>query len=99
MAGTAQIDACATAVQANLTNAASICAPANETIDVFSSDGLSEACISALKAGQQAAKVSSKLPEQVRAGLVRDFDAKLAHCKAPPPTAPVPKLDIVHEWD
>lgn len=98
-AGTAQIDACASAVHSDLMSAATVCALSKESIDLLGGTGPSTACTAALKAGQSAGKSGPSLPAPMRNALIRTFDAKLAECKSPAPKSEVADRETVKLWD
>jgi hypothetical protein len=99
MSSAAQLDACEAAVRSDLASAATACVVPKGSINLFSADNLSADCMSAMKAGEQAGKLGPKLPAPMRAGLLKDFDQKLARCKAPPPQDEVPMRDTVQLWE
>ena len=75
-----QILKCEQAVHGNLATAVTACAASN-TVDIFAAP--SSSCPSALSAGVRAGKFGPGLPEPMRAGLVKDFDKRVAACRRP----------------
>ena len=60
------------------------CSPPPGSADkLWSAGGPSAACVDALEAGRTAAQAST-LPPNMRAGVMRDFDARAAKCAAAP---------------
>lgn len=98
-AATVDIDACATAVHSNLPGAVAACDSSGVKIDLFSSGGMTDACLSALKAGQDAGRYGPNLPNAARLGLIREFDKKLEACRAPAQKTPVPTRETTNLWD
>lgn len=91
--------ACENAVHGDLASAVSACAVPKESIDLFGGRGLSESCLVAMKAGENAGKSGPQIPPNYRSGLIRDFDAKMAKCKAPPAKDETPTRETVQLWD
>lgn len=84
-----QIAACAAAVHGNLPSAVTVCATGR--VDLFNGKAaLRPSCVGALQSGVQAGKFGPKLPPFARDGYIRDFDRKLAACRAP--AEPAPKI-------
>ncbi|MFA6125061.1 MAG: hypothetical protein WCS75_01445 [Sphingomonas sp.] len=93
------VTACHDAVHSALNTAPSVCVDPEPKVDITSSKpGLSPICVSALAAGRQAGKFGPGLPEQMRNGLIREFDKKEAACQAPAPP-PTKERRIVQLWD
>jgi hypothetical protein len=88
---------CERAVHDDLASAATVCV-VPETDLTGGGDGLAERCSAALAAGANAGKTGPRLPATMRAGLIRDFDAKLAACRAPPADPPK-DLPVTQLWD
>jgi hypothetical protein len=94
----ADIEACANAVHTELASAVSACDASGVTIDLFKPGGMTDACLAAFKAGQQAGKYGPSLSEPQRAGLIREFDKRLAVCRAPKRDETKTR-DTVQLWD
>ncbi|WP_225206258.1 hypothetical protein [Novosphingobium huizhouense] len=102
------IDACAQAVHNDLPAAAIACRVpqpkleegADPTDPSSYTTGVSEACAKAIEAGRMAGKsAAGPIPPVARTGLVRDFDAKLAACRAPAKKDYPPEVPTTNLWD
>lgn len=91
------VDACANAVHDDLASAVTACVVPKQ-IDL-AGDGLNPACESAIGWGYQAGKSGPALSSAARAGMVKEFDKRLAACKSPPPQGATPTRKITQLWD
>lgn len=94
-----QTAACSTAVHSDLPTAVTACGIGDQKIDVFASDGLTEACAVAFSSGRQVGKIGPNVPAVTRDALVKDFDRKMNACLNPKPTTKTPVLKTTNLWD
>jgi hypothetical protein len=95
-----QLAACRAAVHGDLASAAKACAVADKPIDILSpDDGMSAACAAALAAGQKAGRFGPGVPAPMRAGLIRDYDARDRACLADKPEPTTKTREIIQIWD
>lgn len=92
------VDACRAAVHGDLAKAISACASPEGRVDILKPAGLDEACLDALAAGRQAGKFGPSLPQEMRNGLILQFDKKEATCRAPR-AQQTPERKVTQLWD
>lgn len=96
----ARIGECEAAVHGDLSKAEAACAPfGSGAVALLTMPPASEACEQALASGRIAGKIGAKLPEPIRGGYIRDFDKKLALCRAPDARNEVPVRESFKLWD
>ena len=108
-ASVSPLDACVTAVRNDLPSAAQACVlpppmlkPGADPTDPSSYGSnveVTHACGIAIEAGRKAGKFGARLPAGARAGLIRDFEKKLAGCENPVVENAVPVRGTVNLWD
>jgi hypothetical protein len=94
-----QVTACSAAVHGDLTSAVMACDTQGQMIDIVSADGMTDACLTAFKAGQQAGRFGRKVPAVTRDAFIKDFDRKLFACQHPATPKQTPERKIVNLWD
>jgi hypothetical protein len=83
------VEACTAAVHQSLATARQACQAPSNPYRLWSNAALSPACRAALEAGRDAASEAQGASPATIAGLVHDYDSKVAACHAPPGSAPV----------
>lgn len=95
----ARVDACVIAVHEYPGEASTACDTSDIQIDVFDPKAPSDACLAALKYGVQVGKAAPALNPVMRAGLLKDFDKKIAQCRTPVAKQETPTIPQTNLWD